>query len=79
MYVEGKQGKKDRVDDDESGEYWRTRLRVGRGIGQTKTRAAIALWQQVKQRDAHCSPPPVLSDGWDGHREVLVEVYGQGA
>jgi hypothetical protein len=69
----------------EAGEYWRctaiepkTRLRVGRGIGQTETQAAIALWTQVKQRDAHRnSPPPVLSDGWGGHREALVAVYGQ--
>lgn len=72
------------IDTDEAGEYWRctaiepeTRLRVGRGIGQTETTAAISLWQQVKQRDAHQdSPPPVLSDGWGGHREALVEVYG---
>jgi len=77
-------GKKARVGHDEAGEYWRctaiepdTRLRVGRGIGQTETEAAIALWQQVKRRDAHCdSPPPLLSDGWGGHREALVHVYG---
>jgi hypothetical protein len=51
---------------------------VGRGIDQTETQAAIQLWQQVKQREAHAScPPPVLSDGWGGHREALVEVYGQ--
>jgi hypothetical protein len=51
---------------------------VGRGIGQTETEAAIKLWQQVKGRAAHAtSPPPVLSDGWGGHREALVEVYGQ--
>jgi hypothetical protein len=70
---------------DEAGEYWRctaiepkTRLRVGRGIGQTETQAAIRLWTQVKQRAAHRhTPPPVLSDGWGGHREALVEVYGQ--
>ena len=76
--------KKERVEEDEVGEYWRctaiepkTRLRVGRGIGQTETQAAIALWTQVKQRDAHCHrPPPVLSDGWGGHREALIEVYG---
>ena len=50
---------------------------MGRGIDQTETKAAIQLWQQVKQRDAHAScPPPVLSDGWGGHREALVEVYG---
>lgn len=78
-------GKKGRVEADEPGEYWRctaieptTRLRVGRGIAQTETQAAIALWTQVKRRDAHQDrPPPVLSDGWGGHREALVEVYGQ--
>jgi len=53
-------------------------LRVGRGIGQTETEAAIELWQQVKGRHAHRHhPPPVLSDGWGGHREALVEVYGR--
>jgi hypothetical protein len=35
------------------------------------------LWQQVKRRRAHRHhPPPVLSDGWGGHREALVQVYG---
>jgi hypothetical protein len=78
-------GKKERIEADEAGEYWRctlieadTRLRVGRGLGQTETQAAIALWRRVKQRDAHRHrPPPLLSDGWGGHREALVEVYGQ--
>jgi len=51
---------------------------VGRGIGQTETQAAIDLWQHVKQREAHTnSPPAVLSDGWGGHREALVQVYGK--
>jgi len=70
---------------DEAGEYWRctliepeTRLRVGRGIGPTETQAAIELWQQVQQRAAHRdSPPPLLSDGWGGHREAIVQVYGK--
>lgn len=78
-------GKKDRIAADEPGEYWRctliephTRLRVGRGIGQNETQAAIELWQQVKRRAAHRHrPPPLLSDGWGGHREALVQVYGQ--
>jgi hypothetical protein len=69
----------------DKGEYWRctaiepeTRLRVGRGIAPTETQAAVALWTQVKARTAHqYRPPPVLSDGWGGHREALVEVYGQ--
>lgn len=53
-------------------------MRVGRGIGQTETQAAIQLWQQVRQREAHAdAPPPILSDGWGGHREALVQVYGQ--
>ena len=53
-------------------------MRVGRGIGQTETEAAIALWQQVKGRQAHRhAPPPVLSDGWGGHRDALVQVYGR--
>ncbi len=76
---------KKRLAGDEPGEYWRctliepdTRLRVGRGIGQTETEAAIELWQQVQRRTAHRdSPPPLLSDGWGGHREALVQVYGQ--
>src|SRR5512142_3227831 len=74
----------ERVPDDD-GEYWRctlletaTRLRVGREIGQNETEAAKALWEQVKQRTAHQdSPPPFVSDGWGGHREALLEVYGQ--
>lgn len=53
-------------------------MRVGRGIGQTETQGAIELWQQIKQRDAHADcPPSILSDGWGGHREALVQVYGQ--
>jgi len=74
-----------RVVGEDKGEYWRctaiepeTRLRVGRGIGQTETQAAIELWQQIKQRKAHADgPPPVLSDGWGGHREALLQVYGR--
>ena len=51
---------------------------MGRGIGQTETQAAVNLWTQVKQRDAHKhTPPPVVSDGWGGHRQALVTVYGQ--
>ncbi len=68
--------------DEDKGEYWRctaiepkTRLRVGRGIGQTETQAAIGLWQQVKQRDAHADyPPPVLSDGWGVGQSLQNEI-----
>lgn len=37
-----------------------------------ETQAAIALWQQVRQRDAHQDSPPLLSDGWGGQREAVV-------
>jgi hypothetical protein len=79
------EGKKDEArQPDEEGEYWRctlietrTRLRVGRGLGQNETEAAIDLWTHIKRRHAHQdSPPPLVSDGWGGHREALVEVYG---
>lgn len=67
------------------GEYWRctalepdTRLRVGRGIAATESAAAQVLWRRLQHQTAHrTSPPPVLSDGWGGHREALVAVYGQ--
>ena len=54
-----------------------TRLRVGRGIGKTETEASIELFQGVKTRSGSNAPPPLVSDGWGGHREALVEVYGQ--
>ena len=47
-------------------------------MASNETQAAIILWQNVQSRDAHREgPPPVLSDGWGGHREALVAVYGQ--
>ena len=55
-----------------------TRLRVGRGIDQNETKAAIRLWQRVKKLTGLTAPPPLVSDGWGGHREALVEVFGQG-
>jgi len=54
-----------------------TRLRVGRGIGKTETKASIELLQQLKRRGHPNTPPPLVSDGWGGHREALIEVYGQ--
>ena len=54
-----------------------TRLRVGRGIGKTETQASIELLQQLKRRGHPDVPPPLVSDGWGGHREALIEVYGE--
>lgn len=50
---------------------------MGRGIGKTETQASIELLQQVKRRGHPDAPPPLVSDGWGGHREALVEVYGK--
>jgi len=53
------------------------RLRVGRGIGKTETEASIELLQQRKRRGHPDAPPPLVSDGWGGHREALIAVYGK--
>jgi len=50
---------------------------VGRGIGKTETAASIELLQQLKRRGHPDAPPPLVSDGWGGHREALIEVYGE--
>ncbi|HID45548.1 MAG TPA: transposase, partial [Chromatiaceae bacterium] len=50
---------------------------MGRGIGKTETDASIELLQQLKRRGHPDGPPPLVSDGWGGHREALIEVYGE--
>jgi len=50
---------------------------VGREIGKTETDASIELLQQLKRRGHPDTPPPLVSDGWGGHREALIEVYGE--
>lgn len=49
---------------------------MGRGIGRTETEASIELLHQLKRRGHPDAPPPLVSDGWGGHREALIEVYG---
>lgn len=79
----GHKGHKGGVESDEQGEFWRctlmevdTRLRVRHGIGPTETDASIELLHQLKRRGHPAAPPPLVSDGWGGHREALIEVYG---
>lgn len=50
---------------------------MGRGIGKTETDASIELLQQLKRRGYPDAPPPLVSDGWGGHRQALLETYGQ--
>jgi hypothetical protein len=68
-----------------SAEFWRctliesdTRLRAARGIAKSETEAAIEAFEQLKERRGHRhSPPPLVSDGWGGYDEAMVEVWGK--
>lgn len=46
-------------------------------MGKTETDASIELLQQLKRRGHPDTPPPLVSDGWGGHRETLIETYGE--
>lgn len=52
------------------------RLRVGRGIAKTETKACIEVFQTLKRRGHPHAPPPTVSDGWGGIDDAMVEVYG---
>ena len=54
-----------------------TRLRAAPGIAKTETEASKQALATLKQRGHPETPPPLVSDGLGGHREALVEVYGQ--
>jgi hypothetical protein len=53
-------------------------VRVARGIAKSETQAAIEAFEQLKERRGHRhSPPPLVSDGWGGYDEAMVEVWGK--
>lgn len=54
-----------------------TKLRVARGLAKSETQAATEAFSQLKRRGHPEAPPPVISDGWGGYREALVEVWGK--
>jgi len=54
-----------------------TRLRVARGLGKTETEATMEAFQTLKRRGHPDAPPPTVSDGLDGIREAMVEVWGR--
>lgn len=75
--------KKNYPETDQSGQFWRatlldrdSRLRVARGIAKTETQASIEVFQTLKQRGHPDGPPPLISDGWGGIDEAMIEVYG---
>lgn len=75
--------KKSYSETDESGQFWRStlldidsRLRVARGIGKDETQASIEVFRLLQQRGHPEDPPPIISDGWGGIDQAMVEVYG---
>ena len=50
---------------------------MGRGLAKTETEASIQALSLLKERSQSDQPPGLTSDGWGGHREALLEVYGQ--
>lgn len=54
-----------------------TRLRVGRGLAKTETEASVQALSLYRRRSHSAQPPALVSDGWGGHREALLDVYGQ--
>ena len=53
-----------------------SRLRVARGIAKNETQASVEVFRTLKRRGHPDSPPPLISDGWCGIDEAMVEVYG---
>jgi len=67
----------------EQGQFWRatlldmdSRLRVARGIAKTETLASVIVFETLKRRGHPAEPPPLISDGWGGIDDALIEVYG---
>lgn len=52
-------------------------MRVGRGLAKTETEASVQALSQLKERSQSDQPPALTSDGWGGHREALIKVYGK--
>jgi hypothetical protein len=52
-------------------------LRAARGIAKSETQAAIEAFERLKSRGHPHSPPPLVSDGWGGYDEAMVEVWGK--
>jgi hypothetical protein len=53
-------------------------LRAARGLAKNETEAAIEAFEQLKKGRGHPhSPPPLVSDGWGGYDEAMVEVWGK--
>ena len=52
-------------------------MRVARGIAKNETLASIIVFRTLKRRGHPHAPPPIISDGWGGIGEAMLEVYGR--
>ncbi len=75
--------KKSYPETEESGQFWRStlldmdsRLRVARGIAKNETLASSQVFKTLKRRGHPDGPPPIISDGWGGIDDAMIEVYG---
>lgn len=51
-------------------------MRVGRGVDGDEGAAAQRIWRRWQLTLHHDNPPPLVSDGFGGHREALLQVFG---
>lgn len=52
-------------------------MRVGCAVDASEGQAAQRIWRRWRFTLHHGNPPPLVSDGWGGHREALLEVFGR--
>ena len=71
------------AEEEERGSCWcetilevETRLRVAQGIGKSESEACAQALRQM-QEQGQATLPAMVSDGWGGIREAMVEVYGE--
>jgi len=75
--------KKSYPETDERGTFWistlldiDSRLRTARGIGKDETQASQKVFQVLQQRGHPEAPPPLITDGWGGIDDAILDVYG---
>lgn len=53
-----------------------SRLRIAHGIAKTENLASVEVFQILKRRGHPDSPQPMVSNGWGGIDDAMVEIYG---
>lgn len=76
--------KKSYPETDETGTFWLStildmdnRLRVARGIEKNETASTEKAFRMLQQRGHPEVPPPLISDGWGGIDDAIINVYGK--